>query len=108
MVNYLEARRDKRTHDQDLQRGRQLRRFFEGQNMHGLSPADIRSHAAARRDEGVGPATLNRELALLSSAIGYANKHWDWQLPNPVKGRLLKEPEGRVQWITRAEAAALV
>ncbi len=53
-------------------------------------------------------ATINRELEVLSSAINYANREWEWQLPNPVQGRKLKESEGRVRWITRAEAVALI
>jgi integrase len=29
-------------------------------------------------------------------------------LPNPVAGRKLAEPEGRVRWITREESVALI
>ena len=52
--------------------------------------------------------TINRELGLLSSAINYARREWEWDIPNPVSGRKLKEPEGRVRWITRSEADALI
>jgi integrase len=108
MVGYLRATTDKRSHDKDIQRTRKLRRHLEGLELHDLSPATIRDYAATRRAEGVATSTVNRELALLSAAIGYANREWDWQLPNPVTGRKLKEPEGRVRWITRAEAASLI
>ncbi len=44
----------------------------------------------------------------MSAAINYARKEWDWDIPNPAQGRWLREPEGRVRWITREEAEALV
>lgn len=44
----------------------------------------------------------------MSAAINYANKEWGWQLDNPAQGQRLKEPNGRVRWITQAEADALI
>ena len=61
-----------------------------------------------RREQGVSDTTINRDLALLSAAIGYANVELEWMLPNPVAGRKLAEPEGRVRWITREESVALI
>jgi len=51
---------------------------------------------------------VNREIALLSGAINYASRQWDWELPNVAKGRKLREGEGRVRWISHEEAASLV
>ncbi len=45
---------------------------------------------------------------MLSVAINYARREWEWDIPNPVRGRKLKEPEGRVRWITQDEARGLV
>lgn len=108
MVAYLKATRDKRSHDKDRMRTRHLRRTFQGRELGLIQPGDIRAYIAARKSEGVSPSTINRELALFSVAINYANLEWDWQIPNPVKGRKLKEPEGRVRWISRAEAEAVI
>ena len=87
---------------------KQLRKSFAGTVMNTLRPADVRAHVARRREEGMSNATINRELEVLSCAINYANREWEWELPNPVRGRKLKEPEGRMRWITRAEAVALI
>ena len=57
------------------------------------------------KEEGVSNSTINRELALFSAAINYANREWEWNIPNVVAGRKLKEPPGRVRWITYEEAA---
>ena len=109
MVGYLKATEgQKRSGETDRYRVRALRRYFQGRIMHELTPADIRGYVTARRSDGVTNSTINRDLALLSSAIGYANAEWDWRLPNPVSGRKLPEPEGRVRWITVDEAERLV
>ena len=63
---------------------------------------------AKRRGDGAAPATINRELGLLSSAINYARREWEWNIPNPVEGRKLQAPEARIRWLTQAEAAALI
>ncbi len=109
MVDYLKATKGlKRSAATDRYRVRALRRHFRGRIMQQLTPADIRQYVSARRSEGVTNSTINRDLALLSSAIGYANSEWDWRLPNPVRGRKLPEPEGRVRWITMEEAQRLI
>ena len=43
-----------------------------------------------------------------SSAVNYARKEWGWQLVNPVAGIRLKEPAGRVRWLSRGDAKALI
>ncbi|MBK1722798.1 tyrosine-type recombinase/integrase [Thiocystis violacea] len=85
-----------------------LRQSFGGQEMESLSGGDIGEYIRKRKGEGVGNSTINREMEVLSAAITYASREWEWPLPNPVKGRMLKEPEGRLRWLTRAEAAALI
>lgn len=87
---------------------RHLRGFFGGIELKALSASMIRAYIENRRSLGAASATINRELAVLSSAINYARREWDWEIPNPVSGRKLKEPEGRMRWITREEAANLI
>ena len=108
MVGYLRARRHKRSAATDLFRARALREHLGGAVMQEISPARLHVYIEARRDEGVTDSTINREMALLSAAINYANTEWEWALPNPVRGRLLAEPEGRVRWISREEANRLL
>ena len=45
---------------------------------------------------------------MLSAAFNYAIKKRSWKVKNPVVGSKLPEPEGRVRWITRVEAAGVI
>jgi len=108
MVAYLQATADKKSADKDRQRTKRLRKHFGGKVMNHISAADVQEYKSMRRTDGVRPSTINRELTLLSTAINYANREWEWELPNPVRGRKFKEPEGRVRWIEHEEAQRLI
>jgi integrase len=72
-----------------------------------LTASGVRGYIDGRRGEGAEAGTINRELRLLSAAINDERREWDWDIPNPAQRRRLREPEGRVRWITRQEAEAL-
>ena len=109
MLAYVRATSaEKRAAERDRYSLKRLYPFFSGRELNDLSPADIRSYIDRRKEEGIGPATINKEVGLLSSAINYARREWDWVIPNPAARRKLKEPEGRVRWISRAEAFGLI
>jgi integrase len=48
--------------------------------------------------------------ASIGAAVGLKPdlREREWDIPNPVSGCKLREPEGRVRWITHAEAQALI
>lgn len=66
------------------------------------------SRYIATRRQSVSPATINKEIGLLSSAFNWVRKDLGWDVVNPVQGRRLNEGQGRIRWLTRAEAAALM
>lgn len=45
---------------------------------------------------------------MLSAAINFAVRRWDWDIPNPVAGMSLKQPEGRLRWLKRTEVDLLI
>lgn len=109
MLAYLkETASLKRCPENDHYHMKPLYRWFSGRELATIQAADIRGYIDMRRKEGRSPATINRELDLLSAAINYARREWEWDIPNPVSGRKLKEPEGRVRWISNKEADALI
>lgn len=56
---------------------------------------------------GVSSATSNRRIQVLRAILRRAHLEWEWidRLP---RFRLLKEPQGRVRYLTREEAARLL
>ncbi|MBF0368539.1 MAG: site-specific integrase [Magnetococcales bacterium] len=70
--------------------------------------ADLLQFRKFRESEGCGMHTIRRELALFNRAISFAQDELGWMIPNPVKGRVPPLPEGRLRWISPAEAVALV
>jgi integrase len=81
---------------------------FSGCDLTTLTSTDVRTYVAQRRTQGVGASTINKEIGLFSAAIGYAQREWGWDIPNPARGCRQREPEGRVRWITRAQAEKLI
>ncbi len=109
VAEYLLASQGRRSlSDIRARAGRLYDYYGADQAMDQLSGQDVRGYIAHRQEEGVGPATINRELAILAAMITHAVTHLEWRLPNPVKGRMLREPPGIVRWITKAEADNLV
>ena len=108
MVEYLRVSANHRSADSIRYFVKELRSSFEGRAMEGLRGAHIAAHITRRPAEGVKDSSINRELEVLSAAINHARYHLEWNLPNPVLGRMLKEPEGRVRWISREEAVLLL
>lgn len=98
------ARRVQRSYESTLFRVQTLTRELGDETVvNKLTGQDIRNYSERRLAQGAKPATVNRELAALSAAINYCVRELEWQIPNPVTGRKLREPEGRVRWLTRAE-----
>ena len=93
MLNYLEETQPrKRCAARERVIARNLRGHFTGKCLNELTVADVRAYIERRAAAGLKPATINRELAVLSAAINYARREWEWELPNPVAGRKVPEP----------------
>ena len=113
MLQYLKTTERKTSHQRDLDAAKHLTLFFRGRAMNELNAIDIRHYQEHRLHQvsvkgPVQPSTVNRETALLSSAINYAKTEWDWDIPNPVAGRLLTEPEGRDRHLSLEELVMLI
>lgn len=109
MLAYIKATEDeKRSAERDKCSAKHLYQFFTGYRLETLKGSDVRAYIEARKSEGVAQGTINREIGLFSSSINYARNEWDWDIPNPVMGKRLREPEGRTRWLTQEEAALLI
>jgi integrase len=109
MLAYLKAIRGmKRSLERDITLLKKLTPFFTGRDLLRLKRSDIRAYIDKRMEDGVKNATVNREIGLLSAAINYARREWDWEIPNYAEGMRLKEPEGRIRNLTPDEARRLI
>lgn len=84
-----------------------LTSFFRGKYLFEMTPETVEKYKA-KRLEKVGPASVNRELACLKHMYTKAME-WQYVKANPAKGvKLLKEPPGRLRYLSADEIEALV
>ncbi len=83
--------------------------IFGGLNLLSISPKIISQYKVLRKDKGVKPATINRELAMLSKAFNLAIREWEWIKDNPVSN-VAKEKENneRERWLAEDEEKRLL
>jgi site-specific recombinase XerD len=86
-----------------------LVKFFGEMNLLSISPKMISRYKVLRREGGLSPATINRELAMLSKAFNLAIREWEWLEINPVS-RVSKEKEDneRDRWLAVDEEVSLL
>ncbi|UJS18307.1 MAG: phage integrase SAM-like domain-containing protein [Candidatus Jettenia sp.] len=88
---------------------RHLNLSFGNSKLSAISPKMISEYKVLRKSEGVKPATINRELAMLSKAFNLAVKEWEWIKDNPVsKVPKEKEDNERDRWLTEDEEKRLL
>jgi len=86
-----------------------LEPYFGKSNLLSITPRKISKYKMLRKDEGAAPATINRELAMLSKAFSLAVKEWEWLKDNPVsKVPKEKEDNKRDRWLSDDEEASLL
>ncbi|WKZ15475.1 MAG: tyrosine-type recombinase/integrase [Candidatus Jettenia caeni] len=86
-----------------------VRPFFSDSKLSSISPRMISEYKALRKSENAKPATINRELAMISKAFSLAVKEWEWVKENPVS-KIPKEKENneRDRWLTEEEELRLL
>jgi hypothetical protein len=77
--------------------------FWQGKSVDDISPKLCKRYCDAR---SAGAGTVRRELTILRAAINWCHKHRRITAAVPVD--LPPEPQGKVRWLTRPEAAKLI
>jgi integrase len=86
-----------------------LRSFFGDQTLAEITPKHIVAYKNKRYEDGVAPATINRELANLKKAFNLAMREWEWCQQNPVaRVSMEKENNKRDRWLTHDEENRLL
>jgi integrase len=74
-----------------------------------ITPKTINEYKVKRRNEGIRPATLNRELATMKRAFNLAIREWEWVKENPVARVSMEEENNkRDRWLTSEEEERLL
>ena len=71
-----------------------------------ISTFEVERYKKTRRTEGAAPATVNRELAVLSHLLNKALE-WGWLKAMPARIRRFKEENTRIVYLTTDQSAAL-
>jgi integrase len=98
----------RRTQTRDIHSLKRLFPEFTGRELESITGADVRAYIALRQEHGAKPATINKELALMSAACNWAIKELEWSIPNPWQSRKLKEDHARTRFLTLEEADRLI
>lgn len=86
-----------------------LRTFFGEKTLADVTPKEIVAYKNKRYEDGMAPATINRELANLKKAFNLALREWEWCHMNPVsRVSMEKENNKRDRWLTEEEASRLL
>ena len=86
-----------------------VRPFFGQGTLAEITPKVIVQYKAKRYQDGVKPATINRELALMKHAFNLAIKEWEWAKQNPVsRVSFEREDNKRDRWLRQEEEEKLL
>ena len=86
-----------------------LSKYFGDSQLGTIKPKLIAGYKVHRRNHGVSPSTINRELYMLSKAFNLAVKEWEWLNENPVaKVPNEKENSERDRWLTEEEEGKIL
>ena len=83
--------------------------FFGDYGVLEISPSLINDFKTKRRNEGVKPATIHRQLDIMKRAFNLAIREWEWCDKNPVaRVSLEKLNNKRDRWLTFQEEENLL
>ena len=85
--------------------------FFGDSTLLSVSRKKISNYKVLRQDEGARPATINRELAMVSKAFTLALEDWEWISGNNKPFSKIpyeKENNERDRWLTEDEEKSLL
>ena len=105
-LDRLRAENGKNINAKNRQINQHLIPFFRNQTFTAITTEDIERYKRKRVEFGAAPATVNRELAVLSHILNKAVE-WKWIPVKPFTVRRFKEQNGRIVFLTTEQCKAL-
>lgn len=107
MLRYLSEEVNKKSVNDDKLHLRWWQPRLEGMDLTQITRDVVDRYKQESQRAGVSDATTNRRLQVLRAILRRAALEWEW-LDRLPRFRLLKEPQGRVRYLTREEAGRLL
>lgn len=107
VLRYLEEEANRKSINDDKLHLRWWQPRLEGMDLAEITRDVVDRNKQESQRSGLSDATTNRRLQVLRAVLRRACLEWEW-LDRVPKFRLLKEPQGRVRYLTREEAARLL
>lgn len=107
-LKYSKANKALTSYNRDVTSINSLTAVFGKNYLFELGPFMIEKYKAQRLQDGVQPASINREIACFRHMYNKAVE-WGYGKMNPVNGvKMLKEPPGRIRYLETAEIDRLL
>jgi len=107
MLAYIKGHKTRGSGKRRLEVLKHLYPFFSGKRMNEIADMDVKDYIRSR-SLAVSAGTINREVGVFCAACNYCSHELGWRIDNPARGKRLKEPEGRVRWLSHTEAGTLI
>jgi integrase len=108
MEAYLSAHEQQASAERAHYAAKRLYEAFGDIAMTAITPASIEAYNRQRAAAGAAPATIRRELGVLSAAARWCQQALGWQVTDPTTGRRPPATPGRLRWLSREEADRLI
>lgn len=109
MKEYSERNKSLKSRIRDKSVSHHLTQFFGDLTLTSITPNLISEYKTKRREKGAAPATVNKELMLMSHAFNLAIKEWEWVKENPVNRVSREKVDNQIErWLTPQEEKKLL
>ena len=107
VVRWLTEQSHKASLESDKIHLRWLNKHLNGVDLTAITRDRLDKIGAAKKAEGVAPATVNRVMEILRAILRKCADDWE-QINRAPKVRMLREPTRRVRYLSREEAQRLL
>jgi integrase len=107
VVRWLTEQSHKASLESDKIHLRWLDKHLSGVDLTAITRDRLDKIGAAKKAEGVAPATVNRVMEVLRAILRKCADDWEW-IDRAPKVRMLREPTRRVRYLSREEAQRLL
>lgn len=105
---YAKGNKAQKSYERDVLTLRHFKEFLKGDRLASVTPSQLETYKARRREQGAKPATLNRELNTIKAMFNKAAA-WGVLSKNPAQSvKKLREPKRQVRFLSKEEVRSLL